>query len=406
MARPHISDSHPGVSIKIRKNGESFYRFRMKGSKETTIHGKPGDELFELEYARAYAAAMRAPAVVHELPTAGLPKSWGAGFRALKETLEWCGYDHKTQSYNTRLIERFLMTNYTDDPKDELYWRDVPVEVTEPKTMRLFIEGIAKTNPPTAKHMLNAVRKIIDVAIVEEWIEPEQNPTLAIKTPKVKKSTKNPAWSKPAREKFEAFHPLGSPARTCYSLALWMGNRRGDVATIAWSDIETVLVDLDGEEIDVQAFNFRQGKNANLHGGREIFMPIVDKLFEALNALEPKDDGPVLRNMYGNPFSEKALTTRMRDWTTQAGLEPGHTLHGLRRSFGTYLAECDLQARAIMDAMGHTSMAVADDYVRDANKKRAMVDAARRINVRAEKEDAAKRRGTIGKLKLVAGGRA
>jgi integrase len=406
MARPHTSEQHPGVSAYKDRNGETRYRFRMKGSASKTLTGKPGDEIFEIEYARAYAAAMRAPAVVHELPTSGLPKSWGAGFRALKETLEWSGYDHKTQSYNTRLIERFLMTNYTDDAADELFWRDVPVEVTEPKTMRLFIEGIAKTNPPTAKHMLNAVRKIIDVAIIEEWIEPEQNPTLAIKTPKVKKSTKNPAWSKPAREQFEAFHPLGSPARTCYSLALWMGNRRGDVATIAWSDIETVLVDLDGEEIEVQAFNFRQGKNANLHGGREIFMPIVDKLFEALNALEPKDNGPVLRNMYGNPFSEKALTTRMRDWTTQAGLAPGHTLHGLRRSFGTYLAECDLQARAIMDAMGHTSMAVADDYVRDANKKRAMVDAARRINVRAEKEDAAKRRGTIGKLKLVAGGRA
>lgn len=406
MARPHKFESHPGVSTYVR-NGETRYRFRMKGSKETTLTGKPGDELFELEYARAYAVAMRAPAVVHELPTSGLPKTWGAGFRALKETVDWLGYDHKTRDYNTRLIERFLMTNATDDPADELYWRDVPVSVTEPKAIRLFIEGIAKTNAPTAKHMLNAVRKVVDVAIVEEWIEPEKNPTLAIKTPKIKKSTANPAWSKKAREQFEARHPLGSPARTCYSLALWMGNRRGDVATIGWNDIVEKDVELDGEIFTVHAFEFRQGKNANIHGGREIFMPIVDKLFETLNALEqPADGGAVLRTTYGTPFSEKALTTRMRDWTTQAGMAPGHTLHGLRKTFGTYLAECDLQARAIMDAMGHTSMAVTDDYVREANKQRAMVDAARRVNIRTEKEDAAKSRGTLGKLKLVAGGRA
>ncbi|WP_353807088.1 tyrosine-type recombinase/integrase [Mesorhizobium sp.] len=45
-----------------------------------------------------------------------------------------------------------------------------------------------------------------------------------------------------------------------------------------------------------------------------------------------------------------------------------YTLHGLRRTFGSYLAECNIQARAIMEAMGHSSMAVTDEYVREANR--------------------------------------
>ncbi len=82
----------------------------------------------------------------------------------------------------------------------------------------------------------------------------------------------------------------------------------------------------------------------------------------------------------------------MQHWTRQAGVPDGYTLHGLRHTFGTYLAECNIQARAIMEAMGHSSMTVTDDYVREANKKRMAVDIARAVNEREAKRDAMKRR--------------
>jgi integrase len=85
----------------------------------------------------------------------------------------------------------------------------------------------------------------------------------------------------------------------------------------------------------------------------------------------------------------------MQHWTRQAGIADGYTLHGLRRTFGTYLAECNIQARAIMYVMGHSSMTVTDDYVRDANKKRIAVDIARAINLREEKRDQMKQRANL-----------
>ena len=48
--------------------------------------------------------------------------------------------------------------------------------------------------------------------------------------------------------------------------------------------------------------------------------------------------------------------------------------------------------------MGHSSMTVTDDYVRDANKKRIAVDIARAINEREEKRDQMRRRA---KLRIV-----
>jgi integrase len=145
----------------------------------------------------------------------------------------------------------------------------------------------------------------------------------------------------------------------------------------------------------IEAFDFRQKKNRNRHGGREMFIPVVDKLAAALEPLDRSKGGTVLKNAYGRSFSEKSLTGMMQHWTRQAGIPDGYTLHGLRRTFGTYLAECNIQARAIMEAMGHSSMAVTDDYVREANKKRIAVDIARVINEREAKRDAMKRRATL-----------
>jgi integrase len=101
----------------------------------------------------------------------------------------------------------------------------------------------------------------------------------------------------------------------------------------------------DGSLELIEAFDFRQKKNRNRHGGKEIFIPVVDKLAAALESLDRLKGGIVLKNAYGRPFSEKSLTGMMQHWTRQAGIPNGYTLHGLRRTFGTYLAECNVQAR-------------------------------------------------------------
>jgi hypothetical protein len=46
-------------------------------------------------------------------------------------------------------------------------------------------------------------------------------------------------------------------------------------------------------------------------------------------------------------------------------------------------------------AMGHSSMTVTGDYVREASKKRIAVDIARAINDREAKRDAMKRRAAL-----------
>lgn len=385
---------YPGASAQI-KNGKAYWRFRAgRNAPHITLPGQPGDEAFEVAYQKATLG--QPTAAVLELPGRAMPRTFGKAARTLEAQIEWLEYDPATQAKNARLIERFLNMRVDPEKYGELTWRDSPVECLDADRLRLIIRDLYASNKTVAKHMLVAVKKLLWVAIdIEKWIKPQQDPSLSIRV-RVPKSKANPAWPISVRERFEARHPIGSAARTCYALGFWLGNRRSDIASVGWDDLVVEEVELfDGELVEVEAFDFTQRKNRNRHGGREMFIPVVDKLAAALASLERQPGRPVLATAYGRAFSEKALTGQMAVWTKQAGIEPGYTLHGLRRTFGTYLAECGIQARAIMDAMGHTSLNVTEEYVRDANRKQQMVAVARAINEREGKRDAMKRRAAL-----------
>ncbi|WP_210172039.1 site-specific integrase [Rhizobium sp. Root1220] len=87
----------------------------------------------------------------------------------------------------------------------------------------------------------------------------------------------------------------------------------------------------------------------------------------ALNALDRSKGGTIRKTMYGEAFSEKSLTGMMAHWCKQAGIAPGYTLHGLRRSFASELAEGAADPFAIMKAMGHKDISTTMIYLKDLN---------------------------------------
>jgi hypothetical protein len=94
-----------------------------------------------------------------------------------------------------------------------------------------------------------------------------------------------------------------------------------------------------------------------------------------LEATERRGDYVVL-TQYGRPFSAKALGMRMQDWTRAAGLAPGHTLHGLRKTLGKMLAESGATTRQIMAIhdINHAEL-----YTREAEQRRLAADGMRKL---------------------------
>ena len=160
---------------------------------------------------------------------------------------------------------------------------------------------------------------------------------------------------------FEKRWPLGTTPRTVYAIARYFGHRRSDVATAKWSDLE------------VAAGNVVQSKT-----GKALWIPMHPKLAKALGAT-PRRGEYVVITQYGRPFSAKALGMRMQDWTGQAGLASGHTLHGLRKKLGAMLAEAGATTRELMAILGHDDIAHAELYSCEAEQRRLASEGTRKL---------------------------
>ena len=219
-----------------------------------------------------------------------------------------------------------------------------------------------------------AIRKLIYVGLRQDWIEID--PTASVEWRPAYKGWK--AWPPEAMEQFERRWPLGTSARTCYGLALWLGNRRGDVAGLRWDQRVTRRVLVDSIERHVDGFDIVQAKNKGRTGGKRLFVPITPMLSEILDAADKRGE-TVLVTAYGEPFSAKSLTGAMAHWCRLAGLPKGLTLHGLRKSLGVYLAEAEASTRQLMDVLGHDDIEHAELYSREASQVRLAVKGMDRV---------------------------
>lgn len=325
------------------------------------LPGQPGEPEFEAAYAAILegmapqpAPAPQASAEVITLATIK-PKSLRAAWKlVMTSTPEWRALEEVSRIKQSGVAERFLSSQV--DPKHPTTWGDIPIADVRRRHIKSIITGRADT-PHAARHLLVVIRKMVTAALDEEWIE--NDPTHRFSYRPAYGGWR--AWTQEERDKFENRWPIGTTPRLCYALALWLGNRRGDVAALRVDAIK-------GDHIVID-----QGKT-----GRHLELDILPMLRDVLDKTELK--GPtILLTQYGEPFSAKSLTGRMADWTKAAGLPKGCTLHGLRKTLGKMLAEGGATTRQIMDVLGHDDIKHAELYLKAAEQKRLARDGMSKV---------------------------
>lgn len=358
-------DEFPGASKYQDRHLKERWRFRRKG-KTVSLQGCPGDPEFKASYDAAVEGRPAPKAEIRKHPSSAMPKSFAAGWRLVLASAEWHGLDHATKKQNTTLTEEFLHARV--EPTVEFFWKDMPIADFRRRHMKLVLARKAAT-PHAAKHQMTAIRRLIKAAMDEEWIE--FDPTLKMNWRPAYVGHR--AWSDSEIDRFELRWPLGSTARLVFALAVWLGNRRGDIATLRWDQRCTARVTVEGKNVEVDVFDLRQMK-----GDKRLFVPVTPMLEDVLTATEIRGE-TVLVTAYGKPFSAKSLTGRMADWTAAAGLPPGCTIHGLRKTLGRFLAEGDASTRQLMDILGHDNIEHAELYSRDAAQIRLARDGMAKV---------------------------
>ncbi len=219
------------------------------------------------------------------------------------------------------------------------------VKGLSPKRIRLGIVDPLADRPGAALDTLKKLRVLIRHALHIEWLD--HDPSAGIKRPKGKEIR---AWHDHELDAFEERWPLGTKQRTAYAIHLYMGTARVDTHLITWPQVEKSYYERSKTGVAVQT-------------------AVAANLKTALDEWA-RTHVTVINTAYGRPFTVDGYSRFMRDAITAAGLPMECQPHGLRKTLGRLLADAGATAHEIMAALGHTTLAEAERYTREADRKR------------------------------------
>lgn len=102
--------------------------------------------------------------------------------------------------------------------------------------------------------VLLCLRKLVAVALDEEWIE--FDPTYNIQ--RKPQTAGHQTWIVEWMDAYEKTWATGTRQRVAYALALWLGNRISDVTRLDWEHLVTKHIAMDGEIHAIEGFEFVQ----------------------------------------------------------------------------------------------------------------------------------------------------
>lgn len=359
-----MTEAYPGASPYRDRHGRERWRYRA-GGVTRALPGRPGEALFEAHY-RAARAGRPPPG-----PAPASGQTLVAGWRAVTASREWLDLSPATRMQAGRHAERFLREPVAPGGPA---WGGFLVEDLRRRHVKAALQAAGAT--VAAKRRLTAIRRIVAAALDAEWIETD--PTAGLRVTVTCRGWR--AWSDAELAAFDARWPFGTTARLVKELALTLGERRGDLAALRHDQRVTRTI-LDGAIVRlVPGYETRAQKTAR-DGRAAAFAPALPSLDAAIAAMPVRGE-TVLTRFDGKPFSAKALTGRMADWTRAAGLPPGLTLHGLRKTKGRLMTEAGATTREAMAGLDHRAIAHAELYSRDAEQARLAVAASDKLSRR------------------------
>lgn len=166
------------------------------------------------------------------------------------------------------------------------------------------------------------------------------------------KSKEIRAWTDAEMKAFEKRWPFGTKQRSAYELMLNVGTARIDTHLTTWL------------QADAPDFEYTRRKT-----GVPVVVEKAQSLRSALDAL-PRKHVCILTTEWGKPFTVDGYSGWMRDAMTEANLPLDCKPHGLRKTFGRLLADAGATAHEIMAALGHLTLAEAERYTREADRRR------------------------------------
>jgi integrase len=168
-----------------------------------------------------------------------------------------------------------------------------------------------------------------------------------------------PAWTQAQAD--QAIEELPEHLRRLVLMALYTGQRRGDLCRLAWSNYDGARIRL------------TQGKTKT-----PLVIPAHATLKVAMDTW-PRVATTILVNSQGRPWQPDNVSAGLKYALEKLGFPAGWNVHGLRKLAATNLAEAGCSAHEIAAITGHKSLAQISLYTAGADQERMATAAIVRL---------------------------
>jgi integrase len=326
-----------GMTVK----GRRYYYFRRGQEAKPIRLPDFGTPEFEIAYQRALhgdaaelGAARTLPGTLNE---AVVSYYKSLAFRELAES---------SQLMRRSYLERFR-EKYGDDRL-----------ATMPSAF--VVQMMNKMEPFSARNWFKCVRALMQHAVSVGLCKVD--PTQGVKLPKIKSDGIH-AWSEIEISQYEKHWAIGTKQRLVLALALYTGQRRGDLVRMGRQHIRN-------GDIEV-----RQEKTRTV-----LVIPMHANLVAVLEATA-SEHLMLLTTETGKPYAPNDLSDEFRSWCDAAGLPSECSLHGLRKAAARRLAEAGCSAHEIAAITGHKTLKEVELYTKSADQVRLARQAIARTKV-------------------------
>jgi integrase len=182
-----------------------------------------------------------------------------------------------------------------------------------------------------------------------------------------------PAWTE--EDVILALATLSEHLRRAVILALYTGQRRGDLIGMQWSAY-------DGAKIRVIPEKTKRHTDS-----QTLVIPAPPELRAELDAWRPEPaKGPILTTKFGNPWRQGSnLSKQLGDALSKVeGFPPHRNIHGLRKLAAARLAQAGCTLHEIAAITGHQSLGMLQLYTRSVDQERAAESATEKLERRKE----------------------
>jgi integrase len=331
----------------LDRHGNARIYFRRPGEPKIRLRETPGTEAFDQEYMRAFRGELAPPT----------PQAT----RAAPESMRWlCQQYYGSAAFgalgdSTQKSRRSILDGIcgragafrfsTMEPRDVAKLRDEKAAF-----------------PEAANARVKALRQLFAWAGSPEYRLTDRNPARDVAYLKSNNPEGFRAWTENDVAKYEARHPIGTPARLALDLMLYTGVRRSDVVKLGPQMVR------DGKLF----FTETKGRARTVKTHE---LPILAPLRASIDAT-PTGHLVFLPTIHGRPRSVKAFGNWFKRRCREAGIDADLSAHGLRKLGAQRCAEAGATEFQLMALFGWASTKQAALYTRKANRARLEGEAA------------------------------